>query len=291
MDDRFDLLWPNLPTRRNPQGQLIFLPRAMMALHQRGIAVEPSDLILTTSSASEQARDQVLLRVDSITKQYADQAVLTEVSFDIQAGEILGIIGPNGAGKTTLLEAVAGILPIDKGNVRWRGKPLPSSRRREAIFFLPDGVRPYQEQSVTRVLSFFAGVYRRSINETANAIELTGLTPVLRKRVHSLSKGYSRRLMLTLGLLTPHPLLLMDEPFDGFDLRQTREIVNLLRAEAVKGRTFVLAIHQLADAELVCDRFILLADGRVRGIGRLDDLRAQIGISDGSLEDVFLAFT
>ena len=160
MDDRFDLLWPNLPTRRNPQGQLIFLPRAMMALHQRGIAVEPSDLILTTSSASEQARDQVLLRVDSITKQYADQAVLTEVSFDIQAGEILGIIGPNGAGKTTLLEAVAGILPIDKGNVRWRGKPLPSSRRREAIFFLPDGVRPYQEQSVTKVLSFFAGVYR-----------------------------------------------------------------------------------------------------------------------------------
>jgi ABC-2 type transport system ATP-binding protein len=83
----------------------------------------------------------------------------------------------------------------------------------------------------------------------------------------------------------------MDEPFDGFDLRQTREIVNLLRAEAVKGRTIVLAIHQLADAERVCDRFILLADGRVRGIGSLGDLRTQTGVSDGSLEDVFLAFT
>jgi ABC-2 type transport system ATP-binding protein len=229
--------------------------------------------------------------VASITKQYADQAVLTGVSFDIQAGEILGIIGPNGAGKTTLLEAVAGILPIDSGDVHWRGKPLPPSRRREAIFFLPDGVRPYQEQSVTRVLSFFAGVYRRSVNEIADAIESAGLAPVLRKRVHALSKGYSRRLMLTLGLLTPHPLLLMDEPFDGFDLRQTREIVTLLRAEAVKGRTFVLAIHQLADAELVCDRFVLLADGRVRGIGSLDDLRSQTGILDGRLEDVFLAFT
>ena len=246
---------------------------------------------MVAASASEQARDQVLLRVDSITKQYADQAVLTDVSFDIQAGEILGIIGPNGAGKTTLLEALAGILPIDKGDVRWRGKPLPPSRRREAIFYLPDGVRPYQEQSVTRVLSFFAGVYRRSIDEIANAIESVGLTPVLHKRVYALSKGYSRRLMLALGLLTPHPLLLMDEPFDGFDLRQTREIVNLLRAEAVKGRSFVLAIHQLADAERVCDRFILLADGRVRGIGSLGDLRARSGISDGSLEDVFLAFT
>jgi ABC-2 type transport system ATP-binding protein len=237
------------------------------------------------ASASEHARDQVLLRVDSITKQYADQVVLTDVSFDIQAGEILGIIGPNGAGKTTLLEALAGILPIERGDVRWCGKPLPPSRRREAIFYLPDGVRPYQEQSVTRVLSFFAGVYRRSIDGIANAIESAGLTPVLHKRVYALSKGYSRRLMLALGLLTPHSLLLMD------DLRQTREIVNLLRAEAVKGRTFVLAIHQLADAERVCDRFILLAGGRVRGCGTLGDLRARSGISDGSLEDVFLAFT
>ena len=83
----------------------------------------------------------------------------------------------------------------------------------------------------------------------------------------------------------------MDEPFDGFDLRQTREIVSLLRAEVAKGRTFVLAIHQLADAERVCDRFILLVDGRVRGIGTLSDLRSRTGISSGSLEDVFLALT
>jgi ABC-2 type transport system ATP-binding protein len=246
---------------------------------------------MVAASASEQARDQVLLRVDSISKQYADQPVLSDVTFDIQAGEILGIIGPNGAGKTTLLEAVSGMLPVDKGDVRWHGKLLPPSRRREAIFYLPDGVRPYQDQPVTRVLSFFAGVYRRSTDEIAHAIESVGLTPVLHKRVDSLSKGYARRLMLALGLLTPHPLLLMDEPFDGFDLRQTRAIVNLLRREAVKGRTFVLAIHQLADAERVCDRFILLADGRVRGIGTLGDLRTRTGVSDGSLEDIFLALT
>ena len=250
-----------------------------------------STLAMVAASASEQAGDQVLLRVASISKQYADQAVLSDVAFDIHAGEILGIIGPNGAGKTTLLEAIAGMLPVEKSDVQWRGKTLPPSRRREAIFYLPDGVRPYQEQPVTRVLSFFADVYRRSTDEIADAIESVGLTPVLHKRVYALSKGYGRRLMLTLGLLTPHPLLLMDEPFDGFDLRQTREIVNLLRHEAVKGRTFVLAIHQLADAERVCDRFILLADGRVRGIGTLDDLRTRTGISDGSLEDIFLALT
>jgi ABC-type multidrug transport system ATPase subunit len=152
-------------------------------------------------------------------------------------------------------------------------------------------VRPYQDQPVTRVLTFFAGVYRRSKNEIEDAVESAGLAPVLHKRMHSLSKGYGRRLMLALGLLTPHPLLLMDEPFDGFDLRQIRDVVGVLRREAAKGRTLVLAIHQLMDAERVCDRFILLADGRVRGAGTLNDLRARTGLTKGSLEDIFLALT
>ncbi len=238
----------------------------------------------------EQARDKVL-RVDSITKQYADQVVLADVSFDIPSGNIIGVIGPNGAGKTTLLEAVAGILPIEKGCVRWRGKPLKPSQRREVMFYLPDGVRPYPDQPVVRILTFFADVYGRSTNEVEDRVEALALTPVLHKRMHSLSKGYARRLMLTLGLLTPHPLLLLDEPFDGFDLRQTRDIVGVLRAEAAKGRTLVLAIHQLMDAERVCDRFILLADGRVRGAGRLNDLRTRTGLSNGKLEDIFLALT
>lgn len=245
----------------------------------------------TPAMPARSASDQALLSVDSVSKRYEDQTILSDVAFDIHAGEILGIIGPNGAGKTTLLETVAGLQPVDKGHVRWHGKPLPPSRRREAIFYLPDGVRAYQEQPVTRVLTFFADVYRRPTNEVEDAIESLGLTPVLHKRVYALSKGYSRRLMLTLGLLAPHPLLFMDEPFDGFDLRQTREIVNLLRHEAIEGRSFVLAIHQLADAERVCDRFVLLADGSVRGVGTLNDLRARTGIADGRLEDMFLALT
>jgi ABC-type multidrug transport system ATPase subunit len=97
--------------------------------------------------------------------------------------------------------------------------------------------------------------------------------------------------MLALALLTPHQVLLMDEPFDGFDIRQTREIMALMRRVAAHGRTFTLAIHQLADAERVCDRFILLADGRVCGGGSLDELRTRIDQATARLEDVFLALT
>jgi ABC-2 type transport system ATP-binding protein len=230
------------------------------------------------------------LRVAGLTKRYGGEPAIDRVTLSATAGEVLGLIGPNGAGKTTLLEAIVGLLPADSGEVFWHGEPLPASQRRNALFYLPDGVRPYRDEA-TQVVSFFAGVYRRSRAETANTVTSVGLSPVLHKRVHALSKGYNRRLLLALALLAPHPVLLMDEPFDGFDLRQTREIVNLLRNHAAHGRTFILAVHQLADAERVCDRLILLAGGKVRGAGTLAELRAQTKLPAGSLEDIFLALT
>jgi ABC-2 type transport system ATP-binding protein len=231
------------------------------------------------------------LRVIDLTKRYGEERAIDHVTFSARSGEVLGIIGPNGAGKTTLLEAVVGLLPADSGEVLWHGKPLPASQRRNTLFYLPDGVRPYRDQSTSHVVSFFSTVYRRSEAQTADTIASVGLRPVLQKRVGALSKGYNRRLLLALALLAPHPILLMDEPFDGFDLRQTREVADLLRNEAAHGRTFIFAVHQLVDAERVCDRLLLLAGGRVRSIGTLAELRAQTSLPSGSLEDIFLALT
>jgi len=236
-------------------------------------------------------RDVPLLRVSGLTKRFAGERAIDGVTFFALPGEILGIIGPNGAGKTTLMETVVGLLSADTGEVVWRGEALPAARRRNVLFYLPDGVRPYRDQVTAEVLAFFAGVYRRSAAELETILTSVGLKSVLRKRVHALSKGYNRRLLLAMGLLTPHELVLMDEPFDGFDLRQTRDIIGVLRHHAEGGRTFVLAIHQLADAERVCDRFVLLAGGQVRGLGSLDELRAQASLPEGSLEDIFLALT
>ena len=236
-------------------------------------------------------RTSVLLEVTGLAKRYGEQRALADISFAVNAGEVLGVIGPNGAGKTTLLETIAGILPLDGGRVVWREAPLSLQQRREVMFYLPDGLRPWEDQYVANVIEFFAAVYGRSEEFVAQTLRFLHLAPVLRKRVVALSKGYARRLMLALALITPQPLLLMDEPFDGFDLRQTREIMTVLRDVAGSGRTLILAVHQLSDAERVCDRFVLLADGRVRGIGTLDELRARSGKSSAGLEEVFLALT
>jgi ABC-2 type transport system ATP-binding protein len=232
-----------------------------------------------------------LLCVSSLSKRYGEQVALADIAFSVYPGELLGLIGPNGAGKTTLLETVAGVLPADTGVVHWQATPLPNADRRKFLFYLPDDVRPWQQQYVCRVLRFFAGVYCLSRSDVEDIVAAVGLTPVLNKRVLALSKGYMRRLIWAVALLAPHPLLLMDEPFDGFDLRQTQEMITVLRDAIAAGRTLVLSIHQLALAERVCDRFILLSDGRIRGVGSLDELRVRTGRASGDLEEIFLALT
>ena len=241
--------------------------------------------------ASIDNKGLIVLQIASLTKSYGEQHALESVGLSVHEGEVLGLIGPNGAGKTTLLEAIAGLLPVDSGEVRFRDQLLPLRRRREAIFYLPDGVRPYADQTAEQVLAFFGGVYRRSANDVSDIVSMVVLRPVLAKRINALSKGYNRRLIIALGFLTRHPILLMDEPFDGFDLRQTRDMMSVLRRAASAGRTLLLSIHQLRDAEQVCDRLALLADGRIRGVGTLEELRGRANRPGASLEEVFLALT
>src|SRR5262249_21722505 len=220
-------------------------------------------------------RAPALVEVAGLWKRYGEQRALVDISFAVNAGEVVGLIGPNGAGKTTLMEAIAGVLAADDGRVLWRGTSLALPQRREFMFYLPDGLRPWEGQYSADVVEFFATVYGRPEMVVADTIRSLGLAPVLRKRIPALSNGYARRLMLALAVLAAPPRLLMKEPFDGFDLRQTREIMKVLRDIASNGRTLVLAIHQLGDAARVCDRFVLLADGRVRRVGTLAELRVQ----------------
>jgi ABC-2 type transport system ATP-binding protein len=230
------------------------------------------------------------MTVHGIVKVFGDRQVLADVSFDVASGEILGLIGPNGAGKTTLLECIAGLAPTDGGEVRWRGTSLPPQRRKERLFYVPEAISPYPDQRTSEVLKFFREAYRQPVSRLEQLVRALGLAAALAKPVSALSKGYRRRFLLALGLLAPRPVLLLDEPFDGFDLRQTREVMNLLQNETVDGRTLVLSIHQLGDAQRVCDRLVLLSGGRVMGVGTVAELTASARLPIGSdLEEVFLA--
>ena len=216
---------------------------------------------------------------------------LNPITFTARRGEILGLIGPNGAGKTTLLDILSGMLPADSGSVLWEESPLSASRRKHVMFYLPEAVTPYPDRRAIDVLALFARLFLQPDDRLAGAIEDLALSPVLSTRVGALSKGYRRRLLLAIGLLAPQPLIMIDEPFDGLDLKQTREAMDVLRRLRRADRTLLLSIHQLSDAERLCDRFVLLSGGSVKGEGNLDDLRARTGGEHAGLEEVFLALT
>ena len=144
------------------------------------------------------------------------------------------------------------------------------------------------------MLAFFEALYGQSKGEGAALAGELKLEALLAARMGSLSKGEAKRVLLALGLLTPQPLLLLDEPFDGLDFRQTRDVMALLRTVPARGRTLFVSIHQLVDAARMCDRLVLLSRGRVVGVGTLPELRSLAGLADSpaaGLEEVFLALT
>ena len=232
----------------------------------------------------------VCLRVAGVTKNYGPLRALDAVSFDVRGGEVLGLIGPNGSGKTTLFECLGGVLPLDEGRIE-----RSADAGDPPLFYLPDGVAPWPEQPVRWVLEYVAGFFGARPGAARPLIDSLSLAALLDKPVGRLSKGQRKRVLLAVGMLIPRAILLADEPFDGLDLRQTREVAGVLREAASEGRTLVLSIHQIVDAARVCDRFVLLSNGRIRGEGTLTELMAAASDRGGTpvagLEEAFLALT
>src|SRR5262245_15787957 len=152
-----------------------------------------------------------LLTVNGLSKHFGARAALRNVSFSVRQGEVLGLIGPNGAGKTTLFECMAGILPSNGGALITNGQVLDLTQRKTALFYLPDGVTPWGRQSVDWALGFFERLYGAPI-KAAELLDILKLESLRRASIGSLSKGERKRTLLALGLLTPQPLLMLDEP-------------------------------------------------------------------------------
>jgi ABC-2 type transport system ATP-binding protein len=231
------------------------------------------------------------LGIIGICKSFGSYRALSDVSFNVSSGEILGLIGPNGSGKSTLLECITGLLPLESGSIMWQGKKLSLKKRKQILWYQPDNILPFADQQVSTTLSFFQkthGMEEKELNHLINKLELSSM---LHKPLNNLSKGYRRRVLLTIALLSKQAILMLDEPFDGFDLRQSLAVMDLLR-EYRTDRTMILSIHQLTEAEKICDRFLLLDQGKLLAIGTLDELRIQTSLStDATLEEVFLAIT
>lgn len=219
-----------------------------------------------------------MLEARNLSVRLGGQPILQDLNFEVRKGERLGLIGPNGAGKTTLLEALAGLLPLDAGHIEHHAP----------LFYLPDGIIPWADLRVGELMATFQRHHRRADGDRKQLASDLDLELVQGKRMRELSKGNRKRVLLALSFLTRAPLLLLDEPFDGLDIHQARRTMDLIETQQASGRTLLLSIHELRQAEGLCERFLLLVAGRLVASGTLDELRTHTGTTDG-LEEVFLA--
>lgn len=231
------------------------------------------------------------LSVEHLQKRFGQVEALRDATFRVEAGEVLGLLGPNGAGKSTLLACIAGLARADAGSVRDEGgRAIPIAARRDHLLYLADGIAPWPEQTTEWVLAFWRSVAAASDADWSMLSDILGLDELRGRTVGTLSKGERKRVMLALALVSPQPVVLMDEPFDGLDLRQTRATIAMFRDLATRDRSLVLSIHSMGDAARVCDRLVLLNAGRTIAEGSAAELRVSAGVAEtADLEDVFLA--
>ncbi len=209
--------------------------------------------------------------LESVSKRYGSKAVIHDVSFDVQKGEIVGFLGPNGAGKTTTMRIIAGFTTATTGRVTVVGYDM-ATRNEEAarmIGYLPEQPPLYDVLAVSTYLQFVArikGVARSAMKgELARVIEACGLQAVVRREIYKLSKGYRQRVGLAQALLGNPEVLLLDEPTAGLDPAQIHETREAIRT-AGNTSAVLLSTHILPEVTLICHRVAVIIDGRLLAI-------------------------
>jgi ABC-2 type transport system ATP-binding protein len=223
-----------------------------------------------------------MISVEALTKDYGSVVAVRDVSFQVNAGEIVGFLGPNGAGKTTTLRILAGFLGATAGRVSIAGFDVAtdSLKARQKLGYMPEAAPLYPELRVREYLSFRAALKqvprRERRSAVGRALEQAAVGDVAETPIGHLSKGYRQRVALADALVSNPPLLILDEPTAGLDPNQIIEVRKLI-AELSANHTILLSTHILPEVEAVCDRALVIARGRLLAEGTLAELKALRG--------------
>lgn len=216
---------------------------------------------------------ETIVKVDQVSRRYADVLAVDQVSLEVSAGEVLAILGPNGAGKTTLINLMLGRLDSDTGSVTMFGQPPRSlaARRRTGTMFqvgsVPGTIR------VREHIELFASYYPGPM-AIADVIEACGLSGLEHRAFDALSGGQQQRLLFALSICGRPDLVFLDEPTVGMDVDARRRFWSVIRERVAEGVTVVLTTHYLEEADALADRIIMLKQGRIAAQGTPDAIKS-----------------
>ncbi len=216
------------------------------------------------------------VKIENVSKFYGSQKALDSVSFELNAGELVGFLGPNGAGKSTMLKIITGYLSADSGSVFIDGAIVsPENHQiRTKLGYLPEHNPLYTDLYVKEYLDFAAGFYKldQRKERIADAIEMTGLGLEQKKKIGALSKGYRQRVGLAQALIHDPKVLILDEPTTGLDPNQLEEIRSLIR-NISQEKTVLFSTHIMQEVEAICSRVVIINKGKLIADGSVEVLK------------------
>lgn len=219
-----------------------------------------------------------MLEVTHLSRYYDDFKAVDGVSFNIGKGEIVGLLGHNGAGKTTIMKMLSGYLEPDSGSVTIDGTSMADKPKilQRQLGYLPENLPVYGEMTVADYLDYAASLKgldgRDKVDEIRRAIKATELADKLHARIHTLSRGYKQRVGVAQAILGRPRLLILDEPTNGLDPTQTRQMRALIK-EIAREATVILSTHIMQEVEALCDRVLIIHRGQLAVDEKLDSLR------------------
>jgi ABC-2 type transport system ATP-binding protein len=240
-----------------------------------------------------------MLTVTHLRKSFGSLVAVSDVSFSLAPGQLVGLLGPNGAGKTTTVAMIAGLVTPDAGEVlvagtRLRGDTDPAKRR---IGLVPQDLALYDELSARDNLRFFGALFNlsgRALDRAiGDALDLVELSDRAKDRVKTFSGGMKRRLNLAAGLLHDPDILLLDEPTVGVDPQSRNAIFDKLEVLKGRGKALLYTTHYMEEAERLADRIVVIDHGNVVADDTLAGLQSRVAGAGGraNLETVFLTLT
>jgi ABC-2 type transport system ATP-binding protein len=222
-----------------------------------------------------------MIEVKGLVKTYGPKRAVDGVTFSVKRGDILGFLGPNGAGKSTTMKMITGFLRPDAGTAKVDGIDVtadPVAVKRK-LGYLPESAPAYGEMTVEEFLGFIADVRGfRAVDakraQVDRAINLTHLSPVRKQTIETLSKGFKQRVGFAQALLHDPSVLVLDEPTDGLDPNQKNEVRSLIKSMAVE-KAVILSTHILEEVDAICNRVIIITQGKVVADETPAQLRAR----------------
>lgn len=234
-----------------------------------------------------------LIELKNVTKIFNEaleekaKIAVNDLSFSVEKGGITGFIGPNGAGKTTSIKMILGLVRPTKGTVKLMGMPASDKNSRQKVTFVSEQPYFYEHLTAYETLKFICNLKRfpkdKIDGEIARVLEIVEMSENAKRRVKSFSKGMQQRLNMAQSLIGNPELIIMDEPMSGMDPLGRRLFRNLFKDLAAQGVTIFFSTHIVEDIEALCDRIVVLADGKLHLQGNVAEIVSSAGTS---LEEV-----